>query len=341
MRGWTLGIAWLLLLAGQANARQITGREGYIIGGLIATEGAALEDRFEVHLVNDAEQEIAGTIVHSQERFTFSGLERGSYYIVANIPGFKPIRQRVDFVGGQREISVPIVLEAEPVVVTKSSTDTGEGLVTDVSRLARPPAMLKEISAADKKLHEGNVGDARTRLESLVARAPDFYDAHRLLANAYQSEHRFREAEAEYRIAQKLNPTSPAPWIGLGSNYLELAGSGTRDSAPVDEIIRQARQALEQAIKLDPGIGFAHCLLGILYYKSSQYDQAEASLIRALDLDTGLGVARLGLINLYVRTRQWSRALAQIDSYIKENPRAPNRDEVLATRSQIERMTAG
>lgn len=59
----------------------------------------------------------------------------------------------------------------------------------------------------------------------------------------------------------------------------------------------------------------------------------------ALDLDSALGLARLALANVYIRTEAWQQALAQLDSYIKETPRAADRGQVLVKHEQIERTT--
>ena len=340
-RWWVASIGLVLLLGRPVEARQRGGDGSYTVSGFIVSQHETYDSQFEIRLLTDSNRELAVLVKRIQEPFTFSGLERGVYYIVANIFGYKPVRQRLDFVGGQREANVPIILEADPVVLTKATGSLlDENLVTSVSRMAQPAALLKELDAANKKLLEGRTDESRSRLESIVFQAPDFYDAHRSLAMAYQSSRLFREAEKEYRIAQKLNPTLPGPWLGLASIYLEQAEADVDPSVRRDSV-RAALEASLQAIKLDPGVAFGHYLLGVAYYKSSLLDKAETSLIHSLELDPALGMAHLALVNVYVRVQDWGRALGQIDSYIKENPRAPDRDQMLAKRSEIERLLAG
>jgi Tfp pilus assembly protein PilF len=334
MKRCAVTVGLLLLLGNAAVARQNPGRGSYSVSGLLISENSHFDSQFEIRLLTDMEREVGAVVKHTQERFLFSGLERGLYYIVANVSGHKPVRHRVEFVGNDREASVSIVLEPEPIVVTKA---TG---VTSVSRMARPGAVLKELEAANKKLAEGSIEEARTRLESIVNEAPDFYDAHRSLAIAYQSERRYRDAEKEYRIAQTLEPALPGPWMGLASNYLEQLEAGGEPSSE-GEAVRGALEAARHAVKADPGVALAHYLLGVAYYRSSLLDEAAGSLSEALQRDCTLGPAHLALVNVYIRLQQWERALAQIDFYIKENPRARNRDEVLTKRSEIERMIDG
>src|SRR5262249_50403291 len=153
-----------------------------------------------------------------------------------------------------------------------------------------------------------------------------------------QANHRFQDAEQEYRIAQHLNGASSLSWIGLASNYLEEVEA---DESKRNDRLSEARDTLLHAINLEPEISLAHYLLGITYYKLAFYDQAKASLLHALELDPAFGNAHVALANVYIRTNDWSRALLQIDAYLKQNPHARDRDAVLATRSAIEGMTAG
>lgn len=340
MGRWAPSILCLVFFCSRAAGQGNAVRPPCVVSGVVVAEGAAFENTFDIGLVNESERPVAIVTAHSSERFTFSDLDRGVYFIVADVSGFKAIRQRADCGGVSGEVNLSIDLEAEPVVL-KEPRSSDDHLVTTVSRMAQPPALLKELAAAEKKLHGGSIDQARLLLEAIVARSPDFYDAHSLLGMAYQASHRYRDAEREYESARNLNPASSVPWIGLGSIYLEQIEVGAHQSKPVAGTLEAARDAFLQAIKLDPGKAFGHYLLGVAYYKLALYDKAEGSLIQALEREPTLGLAHLALANVYIRTESWSRALAQIDAYIKENPRAPDRDQLLAKRSMIERMTAG
>jgi len=326
----------MFLLSAEVLGQRVPGR----ITALIVVEDPDFHDHFEVSLVNDVNHVVDSVTAESQERLTFPDLEKDVYFVVAEVPGFKPVRRRVEFGGEGREANLCIILEPQPVVMTKGNT-SDESLVTSVSRLAQPPALLKELAAAEKKLHAGSVDEARTRLESIVGQAPDFYDAHRVLAMTYQKDHRYRDAEKEYRVAQRLDPVSPSPGIGIASIALEEIeiDAGTSQSQR-DERLKDARDSLQQALKLDPTVAFAHYLMGITDYKLSHYEEAERNLTHALELDSALGVAHLALANLYLRTKALQAALAQLDLYLKKNPRAADRAEVLAKRSEIEQATA-
>lgn len=332
MGRWAAGIVFLLFLGGEAVGQRNSGQ----VNALVTTEEGDFQDQFEVSLVTDLGQVVKSLTVHAQDPFTFTDLEKNVYFVVTEVPGFKPVRRRVDF-GETREANLCIILEADPIVLTKGNT-SDDGRLTTVSRMAQPPALLKELAAAEKKLHAGSVDEARARLESIITQAPDFSDAHRFLGMTYQQSHRYGDAEKEYRTAQRLDPVTPFPWIDLGSIYLEQAESGA-SQPQFEDRLKEARDSLLQAVKLDPSSAFAHYLLGVTYYRLSFYDKAERSLTHALDLDSSLGLARLALANVYIRNEAWQQALAQLDFYIKANPHAADRGQVLAKRSQIGRIT--
>src|SRR5690606_31471530 len=120
-------------------------------------------------------------------RFTFYNLTQGIYYVVMNVPGFKPVRQRVDVTSFNAGGNISIVLEAlDTLAPPKASPLAGGSSSIDVAQLVRPERLLKHLDEAEKKFRKGNVIDARNRLESLVSGNPDFYDAHFLLGTVYQ-----------------------------------------------------------------------------------------------------------------------------------------------------------
>jgi tetratricopeptide (TPR) repeat protein len=96
-----------------------------------------------------------------------------------------------------------------------------------------------------------------------------------------------------------------------------------------------------KAIGLNSNAGFARYLLGVTYYKLGKYSDSESTLIRALELEPNLGDIRLALANVYMRVQDWPKALLSLDRYLKENPKAANRENILAKRQQVERIANG
>jgi tetratricopeptide (TPR) repeat protein len=329
-------VSLLILMVAMMGAPTLAHADGPVtLSGLVVIPYTPSDLEFEILLVTDGNLVVARQRVRAQDRFSFNRLPGGVYYLVAEVPGMKPVRQRVEFSNTQREISASIILEAENEAVVVRRANLDEKSVINVTQMAQPASVLKGFAEADKKLQEGNVDEARRRLETIVVAAPKYYDAHRALGAAYQRSRRYREAEQEYRIAMALLPQSAAPLINLGSLYLEQAGANPRP-----ETLHQAREILQQAVRISPDAAFAHYLLGVTHYKLCLYSDAIRNLERALELEPKLQNARLAAANVHIRLQEWSAALRELDMYLKQNPNAPDREQILATHSQIEKGMA-
>jgi Flp pilus assembly protein TadD len=307
----------------------------YTITGLLLAPHIRVENDFEIFLAADSGMPIARLRTQTNQRFSFPRLPAGHYYLVVEAPGFKPIRQRVDLRGIDHEANTSLVLEPQDqVVVVKRLNILGETDATiSVAEMAQPASALKEFADAAKKLEAGNIDAARGRLESLVMEAPGFYDAHKSLGMAYQLSGRYQEAEKEFQIARVLRPNSAAPLISLASLYLQQSESGSGKNST---LLQDARVALLEAVRLTPDAAFAHYLLGVAHYKTGFYSEAQKNLLRALELEPKLGVARLALANVHLRLQDWSAALLQMEAYLKENPDAPDREQIRAKSEQVE-----
>jgi len=92
---------------------------------------------------------------------------------------------------------------------------------------------------------------------------------------------------------------------------------------------------LNQAIKVQPDSAKAYYFLGTTYYTGGQLQKAEEHLMHALQLEKGMGTAELVLANVYMKQQKWEKALEYLDLYLKENPRAADRDQIQQTRAKV------
>lgn len=307
------------------------------IAGRIVVPLADFQDIFEVLLVQNLEQTVQATVADSQGRYRFTGIPRGTYYIMVKLEGFQEVRQRVDLIS---DTIVNIILDFQEERIVKPPTDfSGEQTeVVDISDLSKnyPGSVIEKLKAADKDVQSGNFAKALPILEELVRDAPDFYQAHRMLGMVYQKQSRYRDAESEYRTAVDLRQNSAAPLINLGSLFVEEAdASASQGSAVVRGILNEALGSLNAAVKLKPDASFAYYLLGVTYYKSAFYEDAEENLKRALTLTPDLFDARLALANVYIRIQEWPNVISQLDAYLAANPKTPLRDQIQAMRSRV------
>ena len=310
---------------------------GFAISGQIIVPVPGFQQMFEVLLLQNVEQLVQAAVADSQGRYRFTGLPRGTYYVHVKIEGFQEVRQRVDL---NSDSIINIILDFQEERVVKPVTDfSGEDLeVVDVSELSKtyPAAIVEKMKVADKEFQAGNFAKAVPPLEEVTRDVPEFYQAHRTLGTAYQKLARYRDAESEFRTASELRQTSAAPLINLASLFLEEAdASAGQGSAVVRGILNEALGNLNAALKLKPDAPFAYYLLGVTYYKSAFYEDAEDNLKRSMELAPDLLQAHLALANVYVKMQEWSNALAQLDAFLEASPRSPLREQVQAMRSRV------
>ena len=336
-----LSVALILLSSAPRPALgQARGGNNFVISGRVIVPLAHFQDLFEVVLVENLEQTVQATVADSQGRYRFTGIGRGTYYITVKLEGFEDVRQRVD-VGNLAETIVNIILDfkEERTVIKPAADFSGEETeIIDAAELGKkyPSKIVDELKAANNDVRDKDFVRAQARLEAIVRDAPDLYDAHQLLGVIYQKQSRYRDAESEFRTAADLRPASAAPMINLGSLYIEEAeATSNRGTAAARRVLNEALGSLTAAVKLNPNAAFAYYLLGVTYYRSAFYEDAEENLKRAVTLDSRLLDSRLALTNVYIRMQEWQNAIAQLDAYLASNPRPEARAEVESMRAKL------
>jgi len=308
------------------------------ISGQVIVPVPGFQQMFEVLLLQNVEQLVQATVADSQGRYRFTGLQRGTYYIQVKIEGFEEVRQRVDL-NSDSIVNIIMDFQEERTVIKPVTDFSGEDSeVVDVSDISKryPAAVIEKFRAASKEVQNNNFAKALPLLEEVVRDAPDFYQAQRALGTVYQKLARYRDAESAYRTAADLKQNSAAPLISLASLYIEEADASTsQGSSVVRGILNEALASLNAALKLKPDAPFAYYLLGVTYYKSAFYEDAEDHLKHSLELAPELIEGHLALANVYIKIQEWSNAIAELDAYIAASPKSPLRDQVQAMRSRV------
>jgi tetratricopeptide (TPR) repeat protein len=207
----------------------------------------------------------------------------------------------------------------------------------DAQELSRshPKKAVQDYEKAIEEIRKENTEKALPLLKSVLDLAPDYYAAHNTLGTVYQKMNRYRDAEDAYKRAVALRPKLDEPLVNLGALYIQEAARLTGEgSATSTAILRDARDALKEALNLNRS-AMAHYLLGTAYFRSAAYDDAESNLRQALALEPRMASARLMLANLYIRLQNWQNALLNLDMYLSENPKAPDRVQVQETRAKV------
>lgn len=129
----------------------------------------------------------------------------------------------------------------------------------------------------------------------------------------------YEQSNALYEQALAIDPVYPAAWVGLATNYNNMAGRGL---LPRDEGSAKAREVVEKALAIDPDYARAHASLGwIAMIHDNDLAQAARHFERALQLDPN-DIAIIGNAAVLLRI------LGRLDEAIAINEYFAARDPV-------------
>jgi Flp pilus assembly protein TadD len=304
---------------------------------LIANSGDA--QRIEVRLERSTTQVIQTTYTDSAGGFEFRGLAPGSYYISVTLEGYEPVHQQVEVFNsfGNAGLTIFLTRSAADTRARLTGLDAEDPDVIDISQMKEnlPKKAVQDYEKALDEKKKGKLESAVKLLEEAIRVAPNFYRAHNNLGIIYQSLKRYPDAEKEYKRSRELNAKSERPLVNLGGLYIEQADLQKNNAESAGQILDQALDALEAAVKINPRSASAYYLLGSANYRSSFLEEAEAAFKKAHDLDQNLSRVHLLLANIYVRQSKWQDVINSIDAYLKESPKAADREAVQALRAKI------
>jgi Flp pilus assembly protein TadD len=313
---------------------------GRIIAGPYNLDASITEVRFET----DGGQPVGFAYANSSGEFNFqqTGMNLDqNLYVVVNVDGFKPYRERVFGAFGMTGFDgfVTIFLERESTVTVPAK---GRAAVVDLKQLRAkiPGKAVDEYEKALKESSRGNRSKAVEGLQRAVKLAPDFYEAQHSLGLQYLALQKYDDAETAFLRARDLSPKASDPLINLGTLYYQKAETQS-DGGQADEAssnFEKAADALEESIRRNPLSAPAHSYLGAALYKLGSYDEAETALKRALDLDEDQHNARLMLVNVYTKSARYKDALEQTNIFLAKNPKAAQRPALENIKQQIEKV---
>jgi tetratricopeptide (TPR) repeat protein len=321
----------------------------FVIKGRVIAPGEKWDQYHEV-LQLDESRLVAWAYTDSTGEFALPEQPQGAYYVVVRIDGFKEYRERINVGDGCSKIVDHFVhLEFDDEVIRPVILDfTGEVNETvDVAELKRtfPQKAVNEFQRAQSERLEGQTSRAHARLEKLVKEYPDFYDARNALGSLHLEMKRFREAETQYNEARLLKPNSAAPLVSLGSLYVQEAEASlypepglagvVLPGGDLGIILSDARDVLNEAIKIKPDASFAYYLLGIAEMRGGRYDKSEQNLRKSLEIEPKLRWARIALGNLFINQNKFKEALIEYDTYLADYKRVSNHAEVERARAKI------
>jgi tetratricopeptide (TPR) repeat protein len=160
--------------------------------------------------------------------------------------------------------------------------------------------------------------------ETLARTAPASPPAHELLAESYEMQGKWDDAEKEYRAIVSQNPKLPGIHFRLGRLLLSKPN-------PPATVADDAKREFTQELAIDPTNAGAEYVLGELARQESQWREAIKHFSRATELDASFGDAFLGLGTALLSAKRMSEAIPPLQMAVKLEPQNPSAHYNLAT----------
>jgi tetratricopeptide (TPR) repeat protein len=160
--------------------------------------------------------------------------------------------------------------------------------------------------------------DLSTRAsQELAMKAPSSAAAHELLAESYEGQGKWKEAEKEYRGILVQNPNAPGIHFRLGRVLLSQPN-------PSPDVAEEAKHEFQQELQIDPTNAGADYVLGELARQAQQWDEAVNRFSRAAKLDASFAEAFLGLGMSLLAEKKYAEALPPLETAVRLEPRNPD-----------------
>lgn len=153
--------------------------------------------------------------------------------------------------------------------------------------------------------------------QELARNAPSSYQAHELLAESFEGQGKWDDAEKEYRTILKQDPSLPGIHFRLGRALLSTPNPGP-------EVASAAKQEFLHELENDPRNAGAEYVLGELARQSQEWDEAVKRFSLATKFDAQFGEAFLGLGMSLNAEKRYSDALAPLEMAVKLAPGNPD-----------------
>lgn len=178
----------------------------------------------------------------------------------------------------------------------------------------------------DRAREEGDFAQSLAAYEKALELKPGDPDILHALGQTHSRAGAFPLAVDAIRRSLAADSRQPLAWVNLG---IALTGNG--DAAG-------AREAYDEAIRLNPHEALAHFNLGNYFQQAARYEEAAAAYERAVDTDPGLGRAHFELGRTLFRLERFGDALPHARRAVEFSPEHTPSRQMLA---ELERLVGG
>lgn len=145
-------------------------------------------------------------------------------------------------------------------------------------------------------------------LRWVTQNVPDNADAHKMLAQTYETLGDYGQAILSYQNALSLRPRETGLLLGYGNVWRQVGD------------LDRAERAYRLVLESNPNHAVAHYNLGSIYNLKGQLPESVKAYQTALGIDPGLNDAWFGLATTQEKQKQWQQAVDSYQQFIKKAP---------------------
>ena len=310
------------------SARIVDAQTVYEVEGTVYGPDSKAMANVTVTLQNHAGAQIDQDITKSDGRYRFAGVLAGTYYVSVKPPepGLQPLLQRIELINTGINVT-NYSKERFDFSLSRKPGSERPPVVGTVFAQVVPAAAEKEYLSAAGNIAKGEREAAIVKLNRAIQLFPTYFVALQQLGFLYIDTEKDRQALEPLRKSLEVYPKSAQSHLGLGMAYVNL------------DQPEEAIKELNAALTLDRREFRCYLYLGIALINTGKLDQAEKWLKEAYVIggSTQARTAHLYLASIYSTRKEYRKAIAELETYLRENPKAPNASKI---REAIAKMKA-
>jgi tetratricopeptide (TPR) repeat protein len=237
--------------------------------------------------------------------YQFDGLSNGVYELTVACDGFQTYHQEIDISFGVSDYyKVDVTLT--PAEIRKVPAAELPALTDE----AAPKSARKEFADGDAALRKKDLKQARLHLEKAVEEYPCYARAQVALAQVDLAQHKPESAEAGLKKAIQCDGNFLDSYYMLAQLYIE------------QKKLADSEAVLLQGLRVSPSAWPFHYQMGRTHFAMEKYQQASKDFARAESLHPDMPADfHAQLANAYLATSEYAKALAEIETYLRLDPK--------------------
>jgi tetratricopeptide (TPR) repeat protein len=272
-----------------------------------------------VTLQNHAGAQIDQDITKNDGRYRFAGVVAGTYYISVKAAelGLQQLLQKIELINTGVSVT-NYSKERFDFSLNRTAASERPPVVGTVFAQAVPPDAEKEYLNAVTSISKREREAAIVKLNRAIQLFPTYFVALQQLGVLYIDAEKDQRAIEPLKKSLEVNPKSAQSHLALGMAYVNL-------NQP-----KEAIKELNEALALDRREFRSYLYLGMALITTGKLDEAEKSLKEAYSIGgpNQARTAHLYLASIYSTRKEYHKAIAELETYLRENPKTPNASKI-------------